>query len=268
MGFIRGWEAARAPEGALARLALVWTVLPFVFFSAAQTKLPNYIALIFPALAIIVAGWFAQISSGADRRAAVISAAVVPVTVGAIAFAIVAFGHSNGLALSAVGPQLAILAFGMLGGSLATVVAIATSRWRSAAPYVLAATSLVLVLFIVFVAEPVAERLKPIGPMAAIINRERTAGDIVAIRGVSGGNGLIFYTAPGVQTIDPGVDRSFLHTVCAGDAAFVVTRLADVDALDALARRIHRSVTALDANGHTVLLRVAGGRCPDLAALR
>jgi hypothetical protein len=123
-------------------------------------------------------------------------------------------------------------------------------------------------LFIVFIAEPVAEGLKPIGPMAAIINRDRTAGDIVAIRGVSGGNGLIFYTEPGVRTINPTIDESFMHTICAGDAAYVVTRLADVDALGVLAKRVHRRVTALDANGRTVLLRIAGGRCPDLAALR
>jgi 4-amino-4-deoxy-L-arabinose transferase-like glycosyltransferase len=268
MGLARAWQTAHSPDGALARLAIVWTVLPFVFFSAAQTKLPNYIALIFPALAIIVALWFAQISRGADRRAALISAAVVPLTVGCIAFAIVAFGRSNKLAISAVGPQLAVLAVGMLGGSLATVAAIARPAWRATAPYVLGATGLVLVLFIVFIAEPVAEGLKPIGPMAAIINRDRTAGDIVAIRGVSGGNGLIFYTEPGVRTINPTIDESFMHTICAGDAAYVVTRLADVDALGVLAKRVHRRVTALDANGRTVLLRIAGGRCPDLAALR
>jgi hypothetical protein len=223
---------------------------------------------VFPALAVIVGGWFAGVSRGADRRAALISAAIVPVTLGCIAFAIVAFGQSNRLAISAVGPQLLILAGGMIGGSLATIVALARPVWRGAAPYVLASTGFVLVLFIVFVAEPVAEGLKPIGPMAAIINRERAAGDVVAIRGVSGGNGLVFYTSPGVRTIDPDIDQSFVHTVCAGDAAYVVTRLADVGALGALAKRVHRRVTRLDANGRTVLIRVSGGRCPDLAALR
>jgi 4-amino-4-deoxy-L-arabinose transferase-like glycosyltransferase len=268
MALLRGWQVARTPRGAFARFAIVWTVLPFVFFSAAQTKLPNYIALVFPALAVIVGGWFAGVSRGADRRAALISAAIVPVTLGCIAFAIVAFGQSNRLAISAVGPQLLILAGGMIGGSLATIVALARPVWRGAAPYVLASTGFVLVLFIVFVAEPVAEGLKPIGPMAAIINRERAAGDVVAIRGVSGGNGLVFYTSPGVRTIDPDIDQSFVHTVCAGDAAYVVTRLADVGALGALAKRVHRRVTRLDANGRTVLIRVSGGRCPDLAALR
>ncbi len=261
MGIVRAWRAAREPGGALARLALVWTVLPFLFFSAAQTKLPNYIALIFPALAVIVGLWFERISRGADRRAALISAAVVPVTVGCIAFAIVAFGRSNQLAIGAVEPQLVTLAVGMLLGSLATVATIGRRDGRVAAPYVLAVTSLVLVLFIVFIGEPVAERLKPIPQMATIINRQRNAGDRVAIRGVSGGNGLIFYTAPGVVTIDPDVDESYVHAICASDAAYVVTRRADVTALRSLTHSVARTLTQLDANGHTVLLRINGPHC-------
>lgn len=264
----RACQAARTPGGALVRLSIVWTALPLLFFSAAQTKLPNYVALIFPALAIVTGIWFDRVSRGADRRSAVLSAAVVPLTVGCIAFAIVAFGQSNRLAIGAVGPQLATLAVGMLAGSLATVATIRLPDWRIAAPYVLAITSLLLVLFIAFIGEPVAERLKPIGPMAAIINRQRGAGDVVAVRGVSGGNGLVFYTAPGVRTIDPAQDSSFVQTVCAGGAAFVVTRLADVGTLAALARRVGRHLTSLTANGRTVLIRVDGGRCTDLAARR
>jgi 4-amino-4-deoxy-L-arabinose transferase-like glycosyltransferase len=266
MGVVRAFQAARTAGGGLARLALVWTVLPLVFFSLAQTKLPNYIALIFPALAIVVGMWFAQVSRSADRRPALISAAVVPLTVGCIAFAIVAFGRSNQLAIGAVGPQLVTLAVGMLAGSLVVMLSLARPASRAAAPYLLALTSLVLVYFIVFVGEPVAERLKPIAPMAAIIDAQREPGDIVAIRGVSGGNGLIFYTAPGVRSIDPDDDRSFLQTVCAAGTAFIVTRRADVEMLEALAKRVNRTVTSLDANGRTVLVRVDGGPCPAVAA--
>ena len=49
---------------------------------------------------------------------------------------------------------------------------------------------------------------------------------------------MVFYTAPGVKNIDPDVDRSFVETICAADAAFVVTRLADVDTLAALAKQM------------------------------
>ncbi len=262
---VRAWQRATGRDGAFARLALVWTVLPLVFFSLAQTKLPNYIALILPPLAIVVGMWFKSMSEGADRRAAAVSAAIVPLTIGCIAFAIVAFGRSNELAISAVGPQLATLAIGMLAGSIATVATIARSKTRGSAPYVLAVTSLLLVLFIVFIGEPVAERLKPIPEMAAIINRGRGPADSVAIRGVSGGNGLIFYTGPGVKTIDPDVDMSYLRTICASDVAYVVTRRADVATLAALTRRAQRTFTQLDQNGKTVLIRVDGHPCAGVA---
>jgi 4-amino-4-deoxy-L-arabinose transferase-like glycosyltransferase len=263
--FARAAKAALVARGSLARLAIVWAVLPFVFFSAAQTKLPNYIALMFPALAIVVGVWFDAVSRGADRRAAVISAAVVPLTVGCIAFAIVAFGRSNQLAVGTVEPQLLTLAIGMLAGSIATVAAIARPAWRTGSPYVLALTSVVLVLFIVFIAEPVVEQLKPIGPMAAIIDRDRGPDSVVAIRGVSGGNGLVFYTAPGVKTIDPDADASYLRAICSAGDAFIVTKLADVDNLAALTRRVGRTLTQLGASGKTVLIHVSGDRCPSVA---
>jgi 4-amino-4-deoxy-L-arabinose transferase-like glycosyltransferase len=266
MAGIRAWQTARTPDGALARLALVWTVLPLVFFSLAQTKLPNYAALLLPAPAIITGMWFAKVSRGADRRAALISAAVVPLTVGCIAFAIIAFGRTNNLAIGAVAPQLVVLALGMLAGSVVVMVSLARPALRAAAPYALALTSLVLVYFIVFVGEPVAEHLKPIEPMAALINAQRGPHDVVAIRGVAGSNGLIFYTAPTVKSIDPDDDRDFVQTVCAAETVFVVTRRADVGALTALAGRMNRTVTPLLANGRTALIRVHGGRCPTLAA--
>ena len=258
----RAWTAAQERDGALARLAIVWTVLPLVFFSLAQTKLPNYIALEFPALAILVALWFDRISAGVDRRAALISASVVPLTVGCIAFAIVLFGKDNHLALAAVAPQLITLAVGMLVGSLATVAAIAVTRFRAWAPYVLAATSLILVLFIAFVAEPIAEPLKPIPHLAALIDIERKPTDTVAIRGVSGGNALTYYTSPGVKTIDADSVQSFVSVICPGGTAYVVTRQSDVSDITAIARKLGRTVTRIDASGRVDLIRVSGHDCP------
>ncbi len=89
-------EAAQR-DGGFARLALVWTVVPLVFFSFASTKLPNYVALLLPALAILVALWFARVAAGAQRRAAVISAATVPLFVGCVGVAIALFSRSNRL---------------------------------------------------------------------------------------------------------------------------------------------------------------------------
>src|SRR5260370_26488494 len=121
--FAAALRDVRRPEAAFARLALAWTIVPFVFFSFANTKLPNYVALLLPALAILVALWFERVRIGFDRRAAILSAATIPVFVGIVAFAVAVFSHTNSLDvdLAAVGPQFAFLGAAMLAGSIATV---------------------------------------------------------------------------------------------------------------------------------------------------
>jgi 4-amino-4-deoxy-L-arabinose transferase-like glycosyltransferase len=256
----------RGPDGGFARLAIVWTVVPFAFFSFASTKLPNYVALQLPALAILVALWFERVRAGQDRRAAVISAATIPVFVGCVAFAIGAFSRSNRLDvdLAAVSHQLVFLGAAMLAGSVLTVVAIArrgTAHWS---PYVLALTSGALVLFIALVAEPAAEPLKPIPPIAQAIDANRKPGDVIAIGGVSGGNGLIFYTLPPVRDIKN--NAGFVATICSNDDAWVVTRPQDAERLADLARSKRRTAdvvmqTPSPAHARVALLHIAGPAC-------
>jgi len=259
-------RAARRPDGAFARLAIVWTVAPFLFFSFANTKLPNYVALMLPALAILVALWFQRVRAGEDRRAAVISAATIPAFVGLVALAIGIFSRSNRLDFDmvAVNEQLVVLGVAMLAGSLLTVVAIARRSTAAWSPYVLAVTSGALVLFIALVAEPVAEPLKPIPPIARTIDAARKPGDTVAIGGVSGGNGLIFYTAPPVRDIKN--NAGFVSTICVDGDHWVVVRPQDAQRLVDLARSLHRNAnivmqTPTEQRPRAVLLHVDGGEC-------
>ncbi|HWT06025.1 MAG TPA: glycosyltransferase family 39 protein [Xanthomonadales bacterium] len=260
------WRAARRPDGGFARLAIVWTVVPFVFFSFASTKLPNYIALLLPALAILVALWFERVRAGADRRAAVISAATIPVFIGCVAFAIGAFSRSNRLDvdLAALNGQLVVLGVTMLAGSVLTAVAIARRNTAAWSPYVLAATSGALVLFIAIVAEPAAEPLKPIPPIARTIDASRKPGDVVAIGGVSGGNGLLFYTTPPVRDIKN--NAGFVSTICPGGDAWIVARPQDAQRLAELARSFRRTAeivmrAPLTQHPRAALLHVGGGEC-------
>jgi 4-amino-4-deoxy-L-arabinose transferase-like glycosyltransferase len=69
-------------------------VIPLAFFSLAQTKLPNYVALELPALAILVARWFVDLPAHANRRGALAWTALVPVTIGGVAFAIAIFARA------------------------------------------------------------------------------------------------------------------------------------------------------------------------------
>jgi 4-amino-4-deoxy-L-arabinose transferase-like glycosyltransferase len=273
VSLVAAWRDATKPEGAFTRFALVWAVVPFVFFSFANTKLPNYVALILPALAILVALWFERVPPGTVRRAAVVSAATVPIFIGCVALAIAVFARTNQLDVDteAVGPELAFLGAAMLLGSLITVVTLARARTATWAPYVLAVTSGALVLFIAFVAVPVAETLKPIPPLAQQIEAQRRPGDAVGIHGVAGGNGLIFYTAPPV--LDVKNAAVFGAMICSSNAMWIVTTPAEGDRLVQRAQSAGRQaeIVATAPRGNdprAALMHVFGDPCRHDAALR
>ena len=253
---------ARTRAGAFARLALVWAAVPVVFFSFAQTKLPNYVALVLPALAIAVALWFERFRAGADRWPGVVSAATIPLCVGALGFAMEAFIRTNRLEMvsSVVGPEFEVLAVAMLAGSIMTLVAMTQPRWSAVAPYVLGATAGALVLFIALVAEPAAETFKPIPVFAREIGRLRTSHSVVALRSVSGGNSIVFYTEPGVISLDDA-DADFVRLICHDPDVFVVTRARDADALARTAAAHGRRAGVLARRSSDALLRIDGPGC-------
>jgi 4-amino-4-deoxy-L-arabinose transferase-like glycosyltransferase len=253
------FRAARGRDGSFARLALVWAIVPFVFFSFAQTKLPNYIALEWPALAILVGLWFEHAANGA-RRSALVAASTIPLFLGGIAIGIPIFAAASHVKgdIAGLSTDLAIIGATMFVGSVLTVAALAVRRTAGIAPYVLGLASTIAVLEIVFVGEPDAERYKPIPVLAAAIDAERQPGDIVAIRAVAGGNGLTFYTAPGVKTVDAEADRgpapSLASVVCTDARVFLVTPIAD----DARLPHFGRRVTVVASSSRANVLRFDG----------
>ncbi len=208
MAVVRGVDALRdtatPPNLArLWRLAFVWIVVPFVFFSFAKTKLPNYIALEFPALALVVGLYLDGVVRRGARRSVVISSATVPIFIGLCAVAIALFVRDNKLTASAlsVRPDLIEMGTSIFIGSVVTTMLFARRATLALAPYALAAAMMIAVDILAVVALPHAEQFKPIPPLAAIIQRERQPGDVVAIQSFRGENSLIFYTMPHVYPL-------------------------------------------------------------------
>jgi 4-amino-4-deoxy-L-arabinose transferase-like glycosyltransferase len=220
------WKTARldndSPGVHLARLALAWAIVPFLFFSFAQTKLPNYIALELPALALLVALWFDRVAAGEVRRGAFLSTAVVPLTIGAFALAITVFAHGARLVASteAVMGDLLIMAAIVLGGSIGAFLLLYADRPKSV-PYALGGTALAMIAYTAIIAEPHAERFKPVPQLAAVIRQEDRGGDTVAIRGVAGGNALMFYTQPPIYVL--GDEAESREVICGAKRVFLVT---------------------------------------------
>jgi 4-amino-4-deoxy-L-arabinose transferase-like glycosyltransferase len=229
-------EAGRAAEadaeGSLWRLALAWTIVPFAFFSLANTKLPNYIALELPGPAILVALWFDGVAERDDRRAALAWSALVPITIGLLAFGVAIFSSTNRLSadLAPLRLDLALLGLVMFVGSAVCfgLLLARASAWL--APFALGAASLGALSIGALVVEPAVERFKPIPQLAAIIERERRPGDVVGIQSVSGGQALTFYTQPVVAHLDgpfeqpPGAASDPRRLVCSAARAFVVSK--------------------------------------------
>lgn len=214
-GFRQLSDAAADPRLArLVRLAATWSVIPLLFFSFARTKLPNYLALEFPALAVLTALYFEGVVRRGGTRSAVISASAVALTIGALAFAIAMFMRNNELdkTVSQVVPGLAAMGAVIFLGSLLAALLVARRSNVGSAPYALAATALIAVDVLALFVLPHTEAFKPIPRLAAIINRDRQPFDKVAIQSTSGGNALLFYTRPDVAVLaapsdgDPGTD--------------------------------------------------------------
>lgn len=242
------------------RLAFAWVVMPLLFFSAAGTKLPNYIALELPALALLTALYFDGVVRKGATRSVVISAATVPVTIGALALAMWLFSRNNRLTAEVAGavPALLGMALAIFAGSLLTALLVARGKSARAAPYALALATLVAADVLAVTVLPRAEAYKPVPRLAAIIERERRPGDVVAIQNVSGGNALLFYTHPVVNVLaepgakDPqndGVDpRTF---VCGAPRAWVIAPAARPVYDPAYGRRLH--IVAVDRKAALLL---------------
>ena len=215
----------------LTALALCWSVVPFVFFSFARTKLPNYIALELPGVAVLVALYFDSIVRRYRRRSLMISAATIPATIVLLGVAIALFSKQNRLTAGVHDLAGDLLAVGIVifVGSVVTTLLFLSERTAQRAPVVLAGSALLGTLVLALVALPQAEQFKPIPRLSAIVNRQVRAGDVVAIQGVPGGNALTFYTRPPVVTLAAAGDPRPLHealpqnVICRATRAFVVT---------------------------------------------
>ena len=201
----RAWRS-RSDDG---RFLLAAAVVPFVFFSIAQTKLPNYIAIAFPALALLVGETLgAAISEGSVRMLRrSLFALVLAIVI--LAAAIVLFGRLHDSAqLAALIPALALLGWLMVPIAIATF-ALATALQR---PWIVpAGLALMMAAFIgvaVFSALPDIEaRSKPMKAMAADVMRNWRPGDRICFDGVHQGFSLDYYTSgPPITSVGYNVD--------------------------------------------------------------
>jgi len=252
-------------EQPLWRLGFVWIVAPLLFFSFASTKLPNYVALELPGLALVTGLYFDAVARKGATRSAIVAAFVVPVTIGVLAIAIRVFTLENRLTVAVV-PTIASLlgaAVVIFVGSLVTALLLARRSSIAWAPYALGIAMLAAVDVLAVSVLPHTEAFKPIPKLAAIIDANRRPGDVVAIQDVSGSNALAFYTSPGVVVLAPpggaaadGISNP-RRVICGAPRVWVVAPRARPDVDPTYGRR--RVTVAMAAKA--ALLLYSGARC-------
>lgn len=224
-------------KDSLWRLGFVWMIAPLLFFSFAETKLPNYIALEVPGLAMVTGLYFDAVSRKGASRSAIVASSVVPVTIGMLAIAIRLFTLDNRLTadVAAAVPALLGAALAIFLGSLGCTLLL-VRRAAAAAPYALAVAMLAALDVLAVAVLPYAEAFKPIPRLAAVIDRDRRSGDVVAIDGVSGSNALVFYTQPGVVIV-----RRPRAVICSAPRVWLIAP-RDAAPLDPPCGRSHRVI--------------------------
>jgi 4-amino-4-deoxy-L-arabinose transferase-like glycosyltransferase len=197
----RALRAAWRERGDDERFLLLFALLPFVFFSLAQTKLPNYIAIMFPALGVLVGRVLgpAVQSRNARLTRSVLDWTIVALGIIAIAVVIYVRGHFSGdmLALSLWLEVLAAFTITpcLVFGAMETL---SPRAWHAPAGLIATMTGFIvaLVLFVL----PQIDAFKPMKGMAERLMADRRDDESVCFDGVSGGFSLLFYTEAGPVT--------------------------------------------------------------------
>jgi 4-amino-4-deoxy-L-arabinose transferase-like glycosyltransferase len=172
--------------------------IPFIFFSIAQTKLPNYLAIIFPALALLVGGLIGRAIERGEPRMLRGALLMLPLALVLLAVAIMLYVQTQRLgATSELVAPLTLLGWIVVPAATATFALTLVLRRAWIAPMGLALMMGGVVAALVLTILPPLEARKPMKGMASYIQSLWQPGDVIAITGVHGGFSLLFYTNAG-----------------------------------------------------------------------
>ena len=195
------------------RYLLAAAIVPLLFFSIAQTKLPNYIAAIFPSCAIMVGKLLSD--AAIENRVKSLRGALVflPASLVLVTIGIIVYGERQLTGpFHALAPALALLGWFVVPTAIATLAAtyIANRAWI--APAGLALMMAGFIGAVAFSILPRTEAFKPMKSMAGDVMSFYRPGDRVGITGPPGGFSLLFYTeARGLTAVGDSKDADMSY---------------------------------------------------------
>lgn len=247
-------------------LVVLWCVVTFLFYTAADTKVPSYILPVYPFAAIAVAAVWdsAQAPPGADRRLGISLAALIAL-VAALVAGIARYFAGLYPGAQATFSQLAyygalgravVIPAAALGIGLAAAAAFMAARAKVPAFVALCAAMAALWLGMLTWVAPVIEAYRSMRPLALAIRAQWQPGDRIVGYRVSYAS-LVYYTGHDVIWVSrPTGPRA---AVCPPGRVFIAIsagRLAELQA--ALPAGL---IPVADRNGVRVLLKPASVHC-------
>jgi 4-amino-4-deoxy-L-arabinose transferase-like glycosyltransferase len=185
------WQRSSDDE----RFLLASAIVPFVFFSIAQTKLPNYIIAIFPSFGILVGKVLSDAIAQNSVRTLRGALIFLPASLLLITAGVVIYGESqNAGPFHALAPSLALLGWFVVPPAIVTLLATYFANRAWIAPVGLALMMAGFIGSVAFSVLPRTEAFKPMKAMAATVMSYYRPGDKIGITGPPGGFSLLFYT--------------------------------------------------------------------------
>lgn len=202
---VRAWRTG----GDDGKFLIAAAAIPFVFFSIAQTKLPNYIEASFPALAVATGETIAAAIQARSMRPlrGALFALIIAVVVLAAGVYLYGHAHASGL-MQTLGPSLALLGWLVVPIALVTFASAARLDRPWIAPIGLSTMMAAFITVVVFSVLPQIEATaKPMKAMASEVMSVWQPGDRICFDGVHQGFSLDYYTnGPPITSVGHNVD--------------------------------------------------------------
>lgn len=221
---LRRWRE----EGSL--LVLLWTGITIAFYTAAGTKLPNYVLPVYPWAALGIAAMWDGALDGERAARIAIGSAIAGTVIALVVFAgeIVAFaGVKYPADLVALQRHLMLVA-AILGVWLFTAAVCYALRRPVVSFALIAASTWLLGGILVFRTLPLIDARRPVKAVAAVVRSRLTPDALLVGYRINDHQTLLFYANHRVQWVEDV--PSMLPLICTHPATIVVSRPSDLRA--------------------------------------
>ena len=202
---VRAWRSG-TDEG---RFLICAVLVPFIFFSVAQTKVPNYIAIAFPAMAVLIGESLSAAIAGRSVSAMRRSLLSLVIALLIVAVGITAYGRLHfSDQLRALAPSLELLGWLVILIAMGTFAGALRLQQPWIVPWGLALMmGAFMTVVVVSILPEVEITSKPMKAMATAVMLQWRPGERICFDGVKQGFSLDYYTnGPPVTSVGNNVD--------------------------------------------------------------